>query len=294
METFKKFLKIFLYPHIAVIIALVPVSAILLILSFLLWGEDSPWSIASYVVSAYTLTTIGFRVPRIIEYAKKVKTENKYIVRYQSDTSLRMTLSLSGTVIFNLAYAALQLGLGIYHSSVWFYSLAAYYFMLSLMRFFLLREVRGRGGDRDMAAEWKRYRFCGIILGIMNLALAIVVIYLVFKVRGIRHHEITTIALAAYTFTTFTLAIINVVKYRKYNSPVMSAAKMISFAAALVSMMTLENAMLNAFGSDMSPESYVLFTGLTGIVVCLVILSSAIYMIIRSTKELKILNGKQQ
>lgn len=294
MDTFKKILKILLYPHVAIIIALVPVSAALLVLAFTLFGESSPFSIVSYVVAAYTMTALGFRVPRIIKFAKKVKKENRYIVKYQNDTSLKMTLSLSGTVIFNGAYAIFQLGLGIHHQSVWFYSLAAYYAMLCIMRFFLLREVRNKSGGRDMRAEWKRYRFCGVILSVMNLALIIVVIYLFFRVRGIRHHEITTIALAAYTFTTLTLAIINVVKYRKYNSPVISAAKMISFAAALVSMMTLENAMLNAFGGDMTPETYSLFTGLTGVAVCLMILASAIYMIIKSTKELKNTNGNQQ
>lgn len=293
METFKKILKIFLYPHIAIIIALVPVSATLLVLAFTLWGERSPFSIASYVVAAYTMTVIGFRVPRIIKFAKKVKNENKYIVKYQNDTALKMTLSLSGTVIFNGVYAIFQLGLGIYHQSVWFYSLAAYYAMLSIMRFFLLREVRSKGGERDMRAEWKRYRFCGVILSVMNLALIIVVIYLFFKVRGISHSEITTIALAAYTFTSFTFAVINIVKYRKYNSPVYSASRTISLASACVSMLTLEATMLTTFGKEtMSLFERRLLLGISGGVISAFVIAMAIYMIVRGTKEIKLIGDK--
>ena len=73
MDTFKKILKILLYPHVAIIIALVPVSAALLVLAFTLFGESSPFSIVSYIVAAYTMTALGFRVPRIIKFAKKSK-----------------------------------------------------------------------------------------------------------------------------------------------------------------------------------------------------------------------------
>ncbi len=57
---------------------------------------------------------------------------------------------------------------------------------------------------------------------------------MVYQGRNYGHHEITTIAMAAYTFTSFTMAIINVIKYRKYKSPVYSATKAISLSSACV------------------------------------------------------------
>jgi hypothetical protein len=51
---------------------------------------------------------------------------------------------------------------------------------------------------------------------------------------------ITTIAMAAFTFSTFIIAIINLVRYKKYKSPVYSAIKIVSFIAGCVSMLTLE------------------------------------------------------
>ena len=104
---------------------------------------------------------------------------------------------------------------------------------------------------------------------------------------------ITAIAMAAYTFTTLTTAIINVVKYRKYNSPVFSASKAISFAAALVSMLTLESTMLTTFSdATMTEETQKMMLGATGGVISIIIVVMAIYMIVTGTKKLKSLRSE--
>lgn len=111
--------------------------------------------------------------------------------------------------------------------------------------------------------------------------------YIAWQNRGFQHHPITTLAMAAYTFTSLTLAIMNVVKYRKYQSPVLSASKAISLAAACVSMLTLETAMLAAFGGAGRRGISPAVTALTGAAVCLLVLVMAVYMIVRSTREIK-------
>ena len=149
-----------------------------------------------------------------------------------------------------------------------------------------------------MQAELKKYRACGIVFFIMNLALTLIIFFMVYWGRTFNHHMITTIAMAAYTFTALTTAIINVVKYRKYNSPVYSASKMISLTAAFVSMLTLESTMLTTFGDGtMSPTEQKWMLGATGGVISLLIVATAIYMIAGGTKKLKQLktevkNGK--
>jgi ABC-type cobalamin transport system permease subunit len=99
---------------------------------------------------------------------------------------------------------------------------------------------------------------------------------------------ITAIAMAAYTFTALTTAIINVIKYRKYNSPVFSASKAISLAAALVSMLTLESTMLTTFGNGtMTATEQKLLLGATGGIISAAIVAAAIYMIAVGTNKLK-------
>ena len=156
------------------------------------------------------------------------------------------------------------------------------------MRFFLARyTTKNKPGER-MRAELVRYRACGWVFLVMNLAVSLMIFFMVYWNRTFVHHEITTIAMAAYTFTAFTTAIINMVKYRKYNSPVYSASKAISFAAACVSMLTLESTMLTTFGDGTMDEiGRKILLGTSGGAISVVIIAMAVYMITQSTKKLK-------
>jgi len=127
----------------------------------------------------------------------------------------------------------------------------------------------------------------------MNLALALIIFFMVYWNRTFRHHMITAIAMAAYTFTALTTAIVNVIKYRKYNSPVFSASKAISLAAALVSMLTLESTMLTTFGDGtMAATTQKWMLGATGGAISVLIVATAIYMIVVGTKKLKQLKSE--
>lgn len=292
---FKKTGKALLFPHIAVLLILTPISAAYLVCSMVFVGTESPISIISYVLAAYTLTVWCFRIPQLIEFWKRFKAENKYIIRWRADAHLRVKISLYGTLGWNCLYGILQLWLGFYHSTFWFYSLGAYYICLAAMRYFLLGYTRRHCPGEKFKSELRKYRNCGWVLLAMSLALSLIVFFMVYWNRTFKHHMITAIAMAAYTFTSFTFAIINVVRYKKYNSPVFSAAKMISFAAALVSMLTLESTMLTAFsdGTMSEPERKWLL-GATGGVVCALVIAMAVYMIVHGTLTLSQYNKEVQ
>ena len=144
-----------------------------------------------------------------------------------------------------------------------------------------------------MREELIKYRACGIVFLLMNLALALIVFFMVYWNRTFEHHMITAIAMAAYTFTAFTVAIVNIVKYRKYNSPVFSASKAISFAAACVSMLTLASTMLTTFGDGtMGSIEQKIMLGSIGFAVSAVVVAMAITMIVQGTKKLKNINSE--
>ena len=283
----KKFGKALLFPHIAVMIFLLPVSTVFLVYSMITLGMESIVSIASYVLSAYTLMIFCFRIPAIIRFFKNFKNENKIARRWLDDTRLRINVSLYGSVIWNTVYAVFQLWLGLYHHTFWFCSLAGYYFLLAVMRFFLARHTRRFRPGEAMRAEFMKYCACGWVFLIMNLTLSMMIFFMVYWNRTFYHHEITTIMMATYTFTSFTLAIINLIRYRKYQSPVYSASKAISFAAACVSMLTLESTMLTTWGQNESPLFRQIMLAATGIAISLFIIVMAIYMIIQGNKGLK-------
>lgn len=287
MDRLKKIGKSLLFPHIVIMIILLPIAIALLVYSMMFLSSETPIAIASYALSAYTLVIWCVRIPQLITAIKTLKKENKYIKTWVGDVRLRMNVSLYGSFIWNVAYAVSQLCLGLYHSSFWYYSMAAYYIFLAAMRFHLSRHTRKYETGEKLREEFVRYRNCGIVFLVMNLALSLLIFFMVYWNRTFIHHEITTIAMATYTFTTFILAIINLVKYRKYNSPVYSASKIISLVAACVSMLTLTSTMLTTFGEADGILFRKTMLGALGSVISLFTITIAIYMIIRANRSLK-------
>lgn len=275
-----------LFPPMALLLPLSPLSMGAMLYGMLRLGETHPVTIAGYALSFYALIAWCVRIPGIFRAIRTFKEENKYTSRWFHDHRLRMNVTLSVNVLWNGAYGALQLALGIYHKSVWFYSLAAYYAILAVMRFFLVRYTLRHEPGKERRQELRDYRVCGWILLFLNLALSGMMLYMIRENRVTRHHEITTIAMAAYTFLTLTMAIVNIFRYRKLGSPVISASRAVSLAAACVSMLMLENTMLTTFGgTQLSPQSRMWFLGVSGGAVAAFLIVMAIYMIARSDQK---------
>ena len=287
----KKIGKALLFPHIVIMISLVPLATILLVGSMVFVGTESPIAYISYVLSAYTLTVWCMKIPNIIRFFKRFKSENRYAQKWFNDTRLRVNVSLYGSFAWNALYGIFQLWLGIYHHTFWFSSLGAYYICLGIMRFFLVRHTTKYAPGERMQIELVKYRACGWVFLVMNLALSLIVFFMVYWNRTFEHHMITAITMAAYTFGAFTAAIVNMVKYKKYNSPVFSASKAINFAAACVSMLTLTSTMLTTFNDgtmDAITRKWML--GGVGAAVSGTVVTLAIYMIVQGTKKLKKIN----
>jgi hypothetical protein len=166
----------------------------------------------------------------------------------------------------------------------------AYYVILGIMRFFLFKHTNKYKTNEQTIIEVEKSIICGWLLLVMNLALAIIVFFMVYWNKSFNYDMITTIALATYTFVTFTFAIINLVKFKKYKSPVYSSVNCIAFIAGCVSILTLENIMLTTFGTADTHLFRQIILSITGVVVIAVAIIVAIIMIIngkRKTTQLK-------
>lgn len=279
--------KLFFPPLWLLILLLIAASAGLIV-AFSSLAENHPLRIGAYVLSAYTLTVWCCSLPGLIRRVRVFRHRNPLARRWIHDRRFRISVTLIGTLVWNGIYAVFQLCLGIYHHSLWFYALSVYYASLALMRLSLARYTVRHEPGQWLRREFKLYRSCGIAFLVMNLALTVIIFYMVIQGRTMRHHEITTISMAAHTFTTFTMSIVNVIKYRRLGSPVFSASKDISLAAALVSMLTLESTMLTTFhNGSMTLLTRQLFLGISGCAVSLYIVTMAIYMIVHASKAIK-------
>jgi len=281
-----KFLKMICYPHIAIVVVFTAIAILGLIYSFAFNNPISFLQYCSYVISAYALMIICFRLSVVVKKIKTFSENNKLLIKYKTDINYRNKISLYTNTSTNTLCMLFHLMMGVINQSLWFYSLAVYYILLSIMRFFLLKDIH-KDYQSNIKQQWYRYRFCGIILVIINIALAIITFFVIRYNQGFLYHFIETIAIALFTFISTTLAIINSIRYRKFNQPIISAIKFVSLSSALVSMFSLETAMLTVFGTA---EDYLLkkiMTTLTGSIFAVIILIMGIFMIIKSSIEIK-------
>ena len=84
----KKIGKALLFPHIAIMIILIPIATVFLVYSMVFLGTESVAAIISYVLAAYTLTVWCFKIPYLIKFFKTFKDENKYARLWQDDHRL--------------------------------------------------------------------------------------------------------------------------------------------------------------------------------------------------------------
>ena len=250
--------------------------------------DDTPVAYAVYVVSFYLLSVLT--VFFIVVFPGKYKEIRQQIYehplgnKYMTDASFKVRVSLFNSLVITLAYSVFNMVSGFLYSSLWFCAIAVYYILLSVIRFILFQHLEKKK-QAGMAAEYRSYRITAILMMLLNLTLSAFVQKMVFQNDGVAFSDIYVITSATFTFYFLTMSIVDIVRYRKYNSPVMSAAKAIRFAQALVSLLTLEASMLAHFGDSESFKRTMLFS--TGAGVCAIVLSMSVYMIVRATKEIK-------
>lgn len=298
MERFKQLCrKIFFLPPLLTVIIAVPSFALVI---FVLTGEvDGPIAWLSYIASGYALIISVTAIPRLSSFSRSVREriESHPVMdkissvplgaRYLNDVRFHTKVSLYRGFFINLLYIGIKMVSGIYYRSVWFISLAVYYILLAVMRFLLFRRGRIKQSGNRVTEEWRRYRLCGIVLLLMNQALAGIVIFMVYQNRGYDYPGLLIYAMATYSFYAVILAVVNLVKFRKHNSPVLSAAKVVDLVSAMVSILSLETAIIAQFGDNDNMTFRRLMTGATGGGICTIVLAMAIFMIVRSTREMK-------
>ena len=286
----KKLIKL-LYPPVWIIALLVPICTAALVYTFIGGYEAHPAAYFTYVLSFYTLTAVVMRcikvVPKQYRAAKKKIYDTPIGNRYFTDHKFKTHVTLYRNLAVNIIYVGVNIASGFLYNTAWFFVLAFYYTILAVMRFLLVRFVNRVGIGTNRLRELRRSRLCGYILLTINLALSGAVLMILYQNKGYEYHGILIYVMAAYTFYITTVAIVNLVKYRKLGSPVMSMTKIISMAAALVSMLSLETAMFSEFGKDMTTENKQIFIMLTGAGVSIIIVAMSVYSIVKNSKEIK-------
>ena len=293
----KKIGKKLLFLPIWMIIALVVISVVALIYVFIKGLEESPVAYLSYILAFYTLSVVCvcfvMVLPKRYKQIKQKIYDNPLGNRYMTDVAFRTHVSLYISLGINIIYVGINILSFILYRSMWFIVLAGYYIILEIMRILLVRYARKNGIGKNVLEELKSVTVSSSILLTINFVLSGAVLMILYQNKGFEYHGILIYVMAAYTFYITTHAIMDLVKYRKLGSPVMTMTKVSALSAALVSMLSLETAMFSQFGQDMAAEDKWLMIALTGAGVSITVITMSIYMIVKSVKEIKRLRGKR-
>lgn len=288
---FKKIGKSLLYPPIWAMLILSVISAGSLTAVFVKGWDTSAVAYIVYVVSFYTLTVLCIFFAAVLPKRYKEIKQRIYNHpiggKYMTDAAFRTHVSLYMSLGINLLYVGVNVFSFVLYRSMWFIVLAVYYIILAVMRFLLVRYVRAVGIGKNRIGELKSAVLCSAILLTLNFVLTGAVMMILYQNKGFDYHGILIYVMAAYTFYITTHAVIDLIKYRKLGSPVMTVTKVIALSAALVSMLSLETAMISQFGQDMEPENKWLMIALTGAGVSVAVVTMSVCMIVKSAREIR-------
>ena len=277
-------MKKILYPktHILLIGLLTIVVSLIYLIFFN--GFDTNISYVLYLIMTYFLIVICIRIYNVAKFKiNKIIDNNKYLRKYKNDHKLRYKISLFTSLMLNIVYAIFKLLSGIVFKSFWFISFALYYFLLIVLRSNIAKEELKN--NTNLKDEFVKYKKTGIILLFTNVILTIIILIIVNqKIMNI-YPDWMAITVAVYTFYLLFNSIYNLVKYRKYKSPLISSSKVINVITSLVSLISLEIILIPTFGGGQT-EFFEIMVMATGGGIALIIIIISLYMIIRSTEWL--------
>ena len=263
----KELLKKIIFPHTLFVFFLFNISIMGLIFVFKNGMEKHLIAHIVYALSSYMLLTVCVRIPAIVKRVQEKLHENRYTDMYLTDKDLRIRISLYRGLLITFIFAAFKIVLGFVYNSSWFFAMAGYNVILSLMRFVLIyhSQKKGLSEYEERKRGLQSYRICGWLVMILNIAVSVIIFMVVVQKQTIKYNKIVAIGLATFTFYCFTRAIINMVKYRERKNPIYAAVKRIDMTKAIVSVFTLQVAMLTTFegrNEAISMEALNMFTGI--------------------------------
>ena len=210
--------------------------------------------------------------------------------RIKKDTNYRIKIFLYFSLIFNIVYAIFLFVVSQIYFSKWFFVMSIYYGLLSTARIFIFFQTNPK---KDTRSKIKTMRACGYFLLLINLVVSIMMFILIYRNNIIKHHEITVITLATYTFSSLSFAIIGILRHLKRNNHVYSCVKIISLISASVSLVTLTNTMLATFGENDLSLRKIILPILCG-AISIFIIVCAILMIRKANLDLRILKNEEE
>lgn len=285
------FFQKLLHPSKWVLIFVPPLSFAALIFIFATQTTRSASAYMIYCMSAYSLTIWLAALPRLIKemktaimtsrFMRKVSS-SKITGRYLNDLAFRGNVSIYQGMAVNAFYVVFRIVARIRYASVWFISMAVYHLVIGGLWAYLVVCYR----RRDPELERRCYHTTAWLIFLLNIPMGGMIVLMVRTNSAFSYPGSIIYLSALYTFYTMVTSVLNLVKFRKLGSPILSAAKVLNFIAAMMSILGLQTAMISRFSEN--GESYrKMMNAITGGFVYGIVILIAVIMLLHSRKTRK-------
>ena len=284
----KKALAIFnklLRPPKCVLLLAPPVVFAALVAIFLTGQNNSALAYPIYGLSAYCLSILILPLPKRIQNSKAsvMRRINRTAFggRYVNDLAFRGSVNIYQGMTVNFLYVLFRIVVGIRYASVWFITMAVYYLVLAVIRLSLILHYR----HKSEIVELHCYQRTAWLLFLLNLPMGGMILLMVLTNSGYSYPGYVIYLSAIYTFHTMVTSVINLVRFRRLGSPILSAAKVLNFIAALMSILGLQTAMIAQFSTE-GDGFRRMMNAITGGAIWMSVILTAAYMLYRSSKQM--------
>lgn len=282
LDSLLRIIKKLLFPRLWMIIILLGGSVFGLLSILINYNDLTVFAYFLYMISAYTLIVIVIKILGVYLQIKTKIYKNKYIQKYINDKQYRGEIMIYIGLLMNLIYVIFRMTTAYIYQSVWFLSIGFYYFVLCLVRFHLLRKVKKTLNNKK---QLYTYKMTGYLIILLNIAMLGMIIQMMVGHKSYIYPGYIIYVSALYTFYDFINAIINIITYKKFNNPILSASKLLNLTGAMMSVYTLQTAMLSQFSINQQQFTDMMNT-ITGISVIILTFVIALYMIITAQRSI--------
>lgn len=250
-----------------------------------------------YGLYGVTAVFFGYSVSTLVVYAPKIRKsvgerikKHAFLANVAENYGLKTLVFSCFSLVITLAFVAVNLASAIIYGLVWYYAVAAYYFVLLAFRGgILLADFRCRkkyvGDDAAMKNAKRRiYLAGGAVLLVLEIAMVFAVTEMMLSRRPVGGNEIIAIANATYTFYKMTMAVLNLVRAKRFSDPVVQALRNVNFADACMAVASLTVIMLSTFGGG-EDLAFIALRACVGFAACAVTIVLAVIMIVKGSRK---------
>lgn len=194
---------------------------------------------------------------------KKDRAQPNILQRMKKDYALRTFIFSALSFFATIAFTAYNSYLGIAYRISWNISIAIYYALLSCVRANIILFERSLSKESldEAQSELRRKKMLlvqNIILFLTEVALVCPATIMLFQKKPLNYPSVHAITIAAYTTFKIVLSSRNVAKTKYSGNSSVKMLRKINFIDALVSVLTLQYALIMTFDGEINGKMLIL------------------------------------